>query len=149
MNAPEILLLNQQGRWKVDLSRLKHDLEKASSVLPLQGHIIPEAIKQVEFSLVTPSSSLKIHRDFFKDASATDVMTFPTEPIASVIICPEIARHQRDAEGLSVYEEVLTYAIHGMLHLSGLNDLKDMEFERMRREQTAIRKQILSESPAN
>ncbi len=92
--------------------------------------------------MVTPTESSRVHREFFNDPAATDVMTFNAEPMASIMICPEIARKQRQAESLSIYDEVLTYAIHGLLHLTGMDDQTRSEFKIMQTEQTRIRKAV-------
>jgi len=80
-----------------------------------------------------------VHQEFFNDSNATDVMTFAADPLASIMICPEVARRQRYEEGLSIYDEVLTYAIHGLLHLTGLDDQSNNDFKHMQAEQTRIR----------
>jgi len=66
-------------------------------------------------------------------------MTFAADPLASIMICPEIARQQRHEEDLSIFDEVLTYTIHGLLHLTGMDDLSSAEFKRMKLEQKRIR----------
>jgi probable rRNA maturation factor len=59
-----------------------------------------------------------------------------------ILICPDVAEKQRKASGLARDAELLTYIIHGMLHLCGWNDLGPGEFEAMAREQDRIRRKI-------
>ncbi|MEM6884487.1 MAG: rRNA maturation RNase YbeY [Verrucomicrobiota bacterium] len=137
-SSPKILLLNRQNSWKTSLPDLKRDIASAM-VEVVKSHPFPSTIQEIEVLLVTPSESSNIHQEFFNDPNATDVMTFAADPLASIMICPEIARKQRHEEGLSIYEEVLTYAIHGLLHLTGLDDHSAADFKRMQAEQTRIR----------
>ena len=137
-SSPKILLLNQQKRWKTSLPDLKRDIASALKEV-IASQAFPQSIREIEFLLVTPSESSSVHQEFFNDSNATDVMTFAADPLASIMICPEVARRQRYEEGLSIYDEVLTYAIHGLLHLTGLDDQSNNDFKHMQAEQTRIR----------
>jgi len=109
-------------------------------------HGLDPAIREIEILLVSPEESARLHKEFFGDPSPTDVMTFPVRPCASIVCCPAVAGDQRREEGLSLYEELLTYGIHGFLHLAGLDDHSDQDFARMEREQTEIRKRVLGQN---
>lgn len=54
------------------------------------------------------------------------------------MVCPEIAAKQRHLEKLTHHDEVLTYIIHGLLHLAGWDDLTDAQFSAMQKEQERI-----------
>jgi probable rRNA maturation factor len=142
-NSPEILLLNRQKKWKTPRPKLTRDLQSALAEV-ITAHEFPPSIREIEFLLVTQTESASVHKEFFNDATATDVMTFAADPMASIMICPEIARTQRQEEGLSIYDEVLTYAIHGLLHLSGMNDQTSLDFKQMKSEQARIRQRVLA-----
>jgi len=43
---------------------------------------------------------------------------------------------------LSLHDEVLTYILHGLLHLCGLDDLTQKDFNRMRREQSRLLQKV-------
>jgi probable rRNA maturation factor len=75
-----------------------------------------------------------------EDPTPTDVITFHH---GEIFICPEIAEKQRKEEGLSLHEEVLTYIVHGLLHLTGMNDHSKKDFEAMKKRQTTIVTKIL------
>lgn len=137
--------MNRQRRWKPDLLRLKRDLERAL-VLTCERHPLPSTIEEIEFVLVGRSESGRIHRCFFADPSPTDVMTFATPPSASIIICPEMALIQCRDEGTTPRNEVLTYAIHGLLHLSGMDDRTPDEFKAMRRAQSRVMALVTAKS---
>ena len=61
-----------------------------------------------------------------------------------LIICPVIAFNQKKIEGLNFEDELLTYIIHGMLHLCGWDDQSDKDFENMQKEQTKLRQKLLA-----
>ena len=90
---------------------------------------------------VTPAVSGKVHHEFFHDPTPTDVMTFMH---GELIICPVIAFNQKKIEGLNFEDELLTYIIHGMLHLCGRDDHSDKDFENMQKEQTKLRQKLLA-----
>ena len=87
----------------------------------------------------------RLHRQFMNIAGPTDVLTFPLEttrsgqPISGeVIICLPLARKRAKEHGNSLQNEVLLYAIHGMLHLCGFDDRTDSDFNRMHKKEDAI-----------
>jgi probable rRNA maturation factor len=90
---------------------------------------------------VTPFVSARVHQEFFQDPSPTDVMTFMH---GELIICPAVAFKQKTMEGLSFEDEILTYIIHGLLHLCGWDDQTDQSFLAMQREQKRLRDKVLS-----
>jgi probable rRNA maturation factor len=83
-----------------------------------------------------------VHAEFLDDPAPTDVISFEH---GELIVCPEVAEQQRHIENLSLAEEVLTYIIHGCLHLCGYDDHSDADFQRMRRKQTQIRNRVLAQ----
>ncbi|MGF1677910.1 MAG: rRNA maturation RNase YbeY [Candidatus Methylacidiphilales bacterium] len=107
---------------------------------------MPADIQSIECVLVTPSESSRIHQQHFSDPTATDVMTFSMPPVASLIVCPNIANQQRHLESLSMEEEVLTYFIHGLLHLIGLDDRTEKQFQKMCQLQAKIRTQVATQA---
>jgi probable rRNA maturation factor len=84
--------------------------------------------------------SVRVHEEFFQDPHPTDVMTFMH---GELIICPAVAQKQKKLEGLSLEDELLTYIIHGLLHLCGWDDQTEKEFLSMRQEQTRLRNIII------
>jgi probable rRNA maturation factor len=92
-------------------------------------------LEDIEVSFVTPAVSGKIHAQFLNDPSPTDVITFDH---GEILICPAVAQRQRQAEGLSLEDELMTYILHGLLHLCGLDDHSDDGFRKMRREQARL-----------
>jgi probable rRNA maturation factor len=89
--------------------------------------------------MVSEAESGRVHAEFLNDPTPTDVITFAD---GELIICPAVADRQRHIEGLTLPAEVLTYIIHGCLHLCGYDDRADADFQTMRRAQTRLRRQI-------
>lgn len=100
---------------------------------------LPRSLDAIEISFLTPAASGQVHADFLQDPAPTDVITFDH---GEILICPAVAERQRQAEGLSLEDEVLTYILHGLLHLCGLDDATERGFQRMRREQSRLLAQV-------
>ncbi|MEM9446097.1 MAG: rRNA maturation RNase YbeY [Verrucomicrobiota bacterium] len=99
---------------------------------------------KVEIHLVDERESARIHEAFFSDLAATDVMTFPDPEVSEIIICPAVADSQKNLEGLGLHDEILTYIIHGLLHLCGWDDQDDESFLFMKNRQSEILSDVLS-----
>lgn len=61
-----------------------------------------------------------------------------------LLICPSVAEKQRRDTGLSLHDELLTYVIHGLLHLCGWNDLTPADYSAMAKRQDQLRKRVLA-----
>jgi rRNA maturation RNase YbeY len=79
------------------------------------------------------------------DPSVTDVLTFPIDvddrgrPISGeVYVCVHEARRSARRHGTRAADEVLLYALHGMLHLCGFDDRTPAGFKRMHRTEDRI-----------
>lgn len=86
-----------------------------------------------------------LHVRFINVAGPTDVLTFPLEEdsrgratIGEVVVCVPEARRQAKTRGVELRLEVLLYALHGMLHLSGFDDKNERDFRTMHRTEDAI-----------
>jgi len=100
---------------------------------------LPQHLDTIEVTFLTPAAIGKVHAEFMRDPTPTDVITFEH---GEILVCPAVAEKQRKATGLTLHHEVLTYILHGLLHLSGLDDQNDQDFVRMRREQTQLLKKV-------
>jgi probable rRNA maturation factor len=83
-----------------------------------------------------------LHLRFMSMAGPTDVLTFPLEIDATgntlsgeVVICIPEARRRAREHGTRLSHEILLYAVHGMLHLSGYDDRTAREFKVMHRKE--------------
>ena len=101
----------------------------------------PPELEEVDVVFISPASSAKVHLEFFDDPAATDIMTFEH---GELLICPAIAAKQRKDSGLSLQDELLTYVIHGLLHLCGWNDLTPADYNAMAKKQDQVRDKVLA-----
>lgn len=84
-----------------------------------------------------------------KHEGATDVITYDLrddrpvtemaidDVVAEIYVCPEVAVEYACAHGLDPSRELALYAVHGMLHLSGQDDIEDDDRTEMRRKEAA------------
>jgi probable rRNA maturation factor len=138
----QVSLHNRQKKYRLPLNKLRRQTAIACRLL---GRRWPRHLEELEVTLLTPAASARIHRDFFQDSAPTDVMTFEH---GEILVCPHVADRQRllaESDGLSLEHEVLTYILHGMLHLCGWGDHTSPGFKSMRREQTRLRQKVLKE----
>ena len=100
------------------------------------------ALARVEISILGSRAMAKVHRDFLNILGATDVITFA---YGEILVCAHIAAARAPEFGHSITEELALYIIHGLLHLSGFDDLTPSEAEKMAAAQQQILKLLLSE----
>jgi probable rRNA maturation factor len=97
----------------------------------------------VSIAFVDRSESARLHAEFFADPSATDVMTFPLQEddyLGDIAVCPAIAAQACLDHHTSFAWELCLYVVHGLLHLSGMEDATDAGTLAMRTaEDTAMR----------
>jgi probable rRNA maturation factor len=113
---------------------------RALDLLPRPTTLLPPLL---EFHLLTPKAIQRIHLEFLQDETPTDVITFP---YGEIFICPAIAETQRKEYQRKLYEEVLLYGIHALVHLKGYEDHSPKEFKQMQKIQETILEQILNRS---
>jgi probable rRNA maturation factor len=82
----------------------------------------------------------RVHGDFLRDATETDVITFP---YGEILVCPAVARDRAAEYGLEVEQEVLLYALHGLLHLAGYDDKTPALAEEMASAQGRLLERVL------
>jgi probable rRNA maturation factor len=110
-----------------------------ASLLFLPGRL-PGHLDTIEVVLVDRATMAHVHGDFLGDRTETDVITFP---YGEILVCPAVARDQAVGHGLSVEHEVLLYALHGLLHLSGHDDITPVLAKKMARAQMRLLRQVL------
>jgi len=101
------------------------------------------ALGGVEISILGSRAMAKVHRDFLNIPGATDVITFP---YGEILVCAHIAAACAPEFGHSTTQELALYIIHGLLHLSGFDDLTPPGAKKMAVTQQEILKLILSEA---
>jgi probable rRNA maturation factor len=119
---------------------LRSNLRKAHRLLKSN-------IDELSIALVNDAMMAELHERYLGVAAPTDVLTFPLELArgggvrsGEIIVCvPEAQRRVRD--NVPVRNELLLYALHGLLHLMGHDDTLPDGFETMHR----IEDQILTQ----
>jgi probable rRNA maturation factor len=93
----------------------------------LRGEGVAEA--DIGIAVVNDATIAAIHRRFFDDPSATDVISFPLSdtadggPLAGeIVVSVETAAREAKRRGHPGKAEVALYVIHGLLHLCGYED---------------------------
>ncbi len=102
---------------------------------------------QLVVRLVDAGESRRLHRAHFRQASATDVMTFPDgtdDPetgrlrLGDLAICLDIARREASSRKRPTAHELALYVVHGVLHLLGHDDLDPRDRAAMWAEQHRV-----------
>lgn len=96
-------------------------------------------------TLIDDATMQRLHAEHCDDPTTTDVLTFdlrdeaaiatPGESISHIdgdlVICRDEARRQAAARGHDTREELLLYAVHGLMHLLGEDDHDEADYQKM------------------
>jgi probable rRNA maturation factor len=111
--------------------------------------LLTPPLTDLSLALVGDKKMSALHQQFLGISGPTDVLTFPLEldnkgrPISGeVVICVPEARRRCKENGGKLRDELLLYALHGLLHLCGFDDRTDREFRRMHRKEDEILDQL-------
>ncbi len=115
-----------------------------------QAHAIARSpLQDLSVALVSDRKMSELHHQFMNIPGTTDVLTFPLEsdlykrPISGeIVICVPEARRQAKLQNVAVRDELLLYAIHGLLHLSGFDDRTDRDYGKMHSAEDTILKKL-------
>lgn len=105
----------------------------------LEGEGVKEA--KVSLAFVDNETIHGLNKRFLNHDEPTDVITFPLSgPGAKklegeVVIGVEVALEQAKDRGHTVEDELCLYAIHGLLHLVGYDDIKPKDAAEMRKKE--------------
>ena len=132
-----LCLRNRQHVCPVDLRLFRRILHDVLS------HHFEDAEYELCFHLVEASEMAKLNEKFLNHIGPTDVITFDHARANSgvhgeIFICPEVAVSQAREFRTSWQEEVVRYAIHGLLHLQGHDDLAAAARRKMKREEERL-----------
>jgi probable rRNA maturation factor len=144
---PSLELLNRQRSKRIDTRcfRAFAELAIAKVVESFGRDSLPEEIIVV---LVSDALISRIHRDFMAVDEPSDVITFQH---GEIFISLDTAERQGKKFSSDLERELRLYFVHGLLHLSGLDDLTDQGFAEMATAQEAIVQQVeelLGRAPA-
>jgi probable rRNA maturation factor len=95
---------------------------------------------EVSIYFVDTKTICDLHSRFFNDPSPTDCISFPMDEasdagyrvMGDVFVCPETASIYAQKHRVDPYKEITLYAVHGLLHLLGYDDLKEDDRKKMR-----------------
>lgn len=92
----------------------------------------------VSLAVVDAQTMTRLHEQYLGEPGPTDVLTFELEHDAAgrvtegeIVVCLAVAVEQAALRGHPVGHELLLYAIHGLLHLSGHDDRDPAGYARM------------------
>jgi probable rRNA maturation factor len=139
--GPVLSIINRQRAIRLDLMRVRSAIVRSLPFcLSSPGDDAPQllsSLQEVAISLVSERVMARVHREFLNIDGPTDVITFP---YGEILICPAVAAENAAKYAVSVDREVVLYAIHGLLHLNGYDDISTDSARRMRSKQANILK---------
>lgn len=133
-----ITISNRQRSQKLNLRLLKEIIVAVLEELESKG-------AELGIILVSAKEMASINEEFLGHEGPTDVITFDYQCSESgiqnpelhgeIFVCVEIAEKQAKEFGTSRQSEVVRYAVHGILHLIGHDDLQPAARTKMKREE--------------
>jgi probable rRNA maturation factor len=135
--CPVLTFLNRQRQVRFDMAYVKAVAKEAIAPCleaSLTGGVLAD-LQEIEITVVSDQAIGRVHRDFFDDPSATDVITFPHGEI--LLGASTIASNAREY-GHQPSEELALCVVHGFMHLGGWDDLTAKEAQKMARRQEQI-----------
>jgi probable rRNA maturation factor len=131
-----VSISNRQTEISLQVRPLRSRLERALTLLPRP---LPGGLDEIAIVLVDRATIARVHADFLGDPSETDVITFP---YGEILVCPAVAREQAPKHGAALENEVLLYALHGILHLTGYDDTTPAAAREMAKAQDALLRKV-------
>lgn len=111
--------------------------------------LLKSPLRELSVAFVGDARMSLLHEQFMGIPGPTDVLTFPldTDPSGQplsgeVIVCIPEALRQARRHKTAPANEVLLYALHGLLHLSGFDDRTKADFAEMHRMEDHILTQL-------
>ena len=136
--TPDFQLAITAGTGKSFVPYLRRQLVAAHRYLS-------PAVRELSLALVGDARMAALHRRFMGLPGPTDVLTFPLDLDArgrptsgEVIVCVPEARRRAAETRTPPRDEVLLYAVHGLLHLCGFDDTTPRAFRAMHRKEDEI-----------
>ena len=103
----------------------------------------------LSLAVVDADTMSNLHARFLNVHGPTDVLTFELDrgpdgrvTEGEIVVCLDVAAAQAAARGHAVEHELLLYAVHGLLHLSGYDDLTDAGYAAMHAREDEILKTL-------
>jgi probable rRNA maturation factor len=106
-------------------------------------------VRELSVAIVGDRKMAELHEAFMGIAGPTDVLTFELDHdfggkvvAGEVIVNVQEATRRARAHDVAVADELLLYAVHGLLHLSGYDDTTKMAYAKMHRKEDQILTQL-------
>lgn len=141
----KIKIYNMQKDMQLSLATIKRVLRRCLEILNI-------STDEVIFHFVSLKEIGVLHRRFFGDPSPTDCITVPIDSpgkqsggyhlLGEVFICPKVAKLYAQEHDLSPFGELIRYAVHGLLHLIGYDDMQVKDARAMRKKEEEVLKKI-------
>ena len=138
-----ITVCNRQGRWKVNTRLLR---QIAARALVLVG-VMDDRLNIV---FVDDAAIARLNKQFHHREGSTDILTFDYgagEVTGELVISAERAVAQAKRFRSTPSHELALYAIHGVLHLHGHDDLSPRPRARMRAAERRLLVRLEAEHP--
>lgn len=123
-SVPELVWLNRQRAVPAKQLRLTVVQTAVRRAWPrlieaeCRGSVL-RRLAEISFVLVSDARIAALHDEFMHDPTPTDVITFRH---GEIVMSAETARREARQRGLALPEEIVRYAVHGLLHLAGWSD---------------------------
>ena len=147
------LIPSAEGRITVWRRTPSHGVKARQVVRAVRMALGSRRCGNLTIAMVDDRDISRLHGQFMADPTPTDVLTFdlrdrPDDDVidGEIIISTETAGRQAGSFGTDPGQELLRYAIHGTLHLIGLDDRTPAQRRRMRREENRILAALADES---
>ncbi len=103
------------------------------------------ALRELSVAIVGDATMTRLHRRFMRIDGPTDVLSFEIETdrkgqviAGEIVLCLPEAIRQARRRRIHPRRELLLYAIHGLLHLSGYDDKTEKDFRQIHRMEDRI-----------
>ena len=111
--------------------RLRRQIRRAHALLRYP-------LREISLAIVCAREMSAVHKRFLNRAGPTDVLSFALEHDrrgrvagGEIVVCLDVARRQARLRRHRISDELLLYAVHGLLHLSGWDDRTKPAFAAM------------------
>lgn len=137
-----LVVRNRQRVKRIDARLLK----------TLATHTLTEILGLETYALgihlVGAAEMARVNKQFLNHEGSTDVITFEHSPMhGEIFICIDDAVAQAKEFKTSWQMEVVRYAVHGILHLLGHDDLKPAARRKMKVEENRLVRTLAKEFP--
>jgi probable rRNA maturation factor len=142
-NASTIAIASRQRTKKVNLRFLKQVISALFAELKIEN-------AELGIQLVAANEMARVNGQFLQHKGSTDVITFDhscavpggeskgCQLHGELFVCVDDAIKQAGEFKTSWQSEVIRYIVHGVLHLSGYDDLKPDLRRKMKREENQL-----------